>query len=145
MVGFSEVLMVIFGTIVIRFVFNLSKLDELIEKTDCVFISLVDIASRSVFYVICDIKYIKERFFNLSMLANRSRVYKRVLSCIFVLFIAGVILIDTYIFFMIFKEYAYHGASNPEYLIILITTYNLVSLGFYYNKLREGKSNDSRI
>ena len=138
MVGITELLYVLIGTVIIRFLFNISKLEEEFEKTDCYFFSIINITTRSILYPICDIKYFKEDISKLYVIGEKSKGYNNVMLILVICFIFGVVLIDSYLLFLVTRTFFYEAAGTIEFLLILLFVYNLVALGIYYFKSRRG-------
>ena len=138
MVGITELLYILIGTVIIRFLFNISKLEEEFEKTDCYFFSIINITTRSILYPICDIKYFKEDISKLYVIGEKSKGYNNVMLILVICFIFGVVLIDSYLLFLVTRTFFYEAAGTIEFLLVLLFVYNLVALGIYYFKSRRG-------
>lgn len=138
MVGITDLLYILIGTVIIRFLFNISKLEEEFEKTNCYFFSVINIITRSFLYPICDIKYFKEDISKLYIIREKSEGYNNVMLILAICFIFGVVLMDSYLLFLVTRTFFYEAAGTIEFLLILLFVYNLIALGIYYFKSRRG-------
>lgn len=138
MVGITDLLYVLIGTVIIRFLFNISKLEEEFEKTNCYFFSVINIITRSFLYPICDIKYFKEDIARFYIIGEKNKGYNNVMLFLAICFIFGVVLIDSYLLFLTTRTFFYEAAGTIEFLLILLFVYNLIALGIYYFKSRRG-------
>lgn len=126
-------------TIAVRFMFNMLDINKLYEKNRCYIISTLEIIKKSLFYLVYDILFIKNKFSKYFILKQRSKIYNKVLWILMLCFISGLILMDSYLFFIILKSFGYHG-SSAEFLLILLFTYNTTVIGFYFMEKRNNRS-----